>query len=111
LAREDISRFFINLRIKARITKKLTPHLLRHTFCTILRNHGADISHIKDLAGHQDIQTTARYYLGKDKNVLRRVVDTCLNYGTTNGMDEDVDPRRNLMPKGSEGRPTNPSLI
>jgi hypothetical protein len=64
------------------LTKRLTAHVLRHTFCTNLRNNGADISFIKDLAGHQSIQTTARYYLGKDNEVLRRVVDTCLDYST-----------------------------
>ena len=81
LKREDVSRFFQNLKLRAGLTKKFTPHVLRHTFCTILRNNGADISIIKDLAGHQDIQTTARYYLGKDKNVLRRAITQCLNYG------------------------------
>jgi integrase/recombinase XerD len=81
-AREDISRFFILLRKKAGITKRLSPHILRHTFCTNLLHHGADITHIKDLAGHQDIQTTARYYLGKDKAVLRQVVDRYLDYRT-----------------------------
>jgi integrase/recombinase XerD len=79
--REDVHRFFADLKRKAGITKKLTPHILRHTFCTMLRNNGADISHIKDLAGHQDIHTTARYYLGKDKEVLREVVERCLQYG------------------------------
>jgi site-specific recombinase XerD len=81
--RKDAHRFFANLRRKAGLTKRLTPHMLRHTFCTNLRNNGADISFIKDLAGHQSIQTTARYYIGKDKEVLRRVVDTCLDYGTS----------------------------
>jgi len=80
--REDVHRFFANLRLKAGIQKRLTPHILRHTYCTILRNNGADISHIRDLAGHQSIQTTARYYLGRDKDVLRQVVDSCLRYGT-----------------------------
>jgi integrase/recombinase XerD len=84
LKREDISRFFRNLKARAGITKKLTPHIIRHTFCTTLRNNGADISYIKELAGHQDIQTTARYYLGSDKNKLRQIVATCLDYGVTN---------------------------
>jgi site-specific recombinase XerD len=79
-AQADLSRFFILLRKKAGIDKKLTPHLLRHTFCTNLLQHGADITHIKDLAGHQDIQMTARYYLGKDQRVLRQIVDRCLDY-------------------------------
>jgi len=87
LRREDVSRFFSNLRNKVGITKPLTPHVLRHTFCTNLRNNGADISLIKDLAGHQNIQTTARYYLGKDKEVLRRAVESCLDYRTDGRRD------------------------
>jgi integrase/recombinase XerD len=81
LAREDISRFFRTLKARIGLGKKFTPHILRHTFCTVLRNNGADISLIKELAGHQDIQTTARYYLGTNKEVLRRVVAECLDYG------------------------------
>jgi integrase/recombinase XerD len=100
-AREDISRFYITIRKKAGITKKLTPHILRHTFCTNLLHHGADITHIKDLAGHQDIQTTARYYLGKDKKVLRQVVDQCLDYRTqqvqpAHSIEAEFGPKANI---------------
>lgn len=80
LSRSDISRSFIRLREKAGISKKVTPHLLRHTFCTNLLLNGADITFIKELAGHASIQTTARYYLGMDKRALRDVVDRCLDY-------------------------------
>jgi site-specific recombinase XerD len=99
--REDVHRFFSNLRSKVGITKPLTPHVLRHTFCTNLRNNGADISLIKDLAGHQNIQTTARYYLGKDKEVLRRAVESCLDYRTDN--DRDV---RQEQPTDHSGNST-----
>ena len=81
LARHDISKLFKRLRQDAQIDKKLTPHMLRHTYCTNLLNNGADITFIKELAGHRDIQTTARYYLGVDKQALRDVVKRCLNYG------------------------------
>ena len=80
LARSDISRFFIHLRCRVGINKKVTPHILRHTFCTNLLNNGADITFIRDLAGHQDIATTAKYYLGVDKDQLRSVVYKHLNY-------------------------------
>lgn len=80
LARSDISRFFIHLRCRVGIKKKVTPHILRHTFCTNLLNNGADITFIRDLAGHQDIGTTARYYLGVDKDQLRAVIDKHLDY-------------------------------
>ena len=80
LARADVSKTFIRMRTTAGIDKKLTPHLLRHTYCTTLLNNGVDIRFIKDLAGHQDIQTTARYYLGVDHAKLRQLVDERLNY-------------------------------
>ncbi|MBA2676797.1 MAG: tyrosine-type recombinase/integrase [Ktedonobacteraceae bacterium] len=80
LSREDISRFFINLRKRAELPKKVTPHVLRHTYCTTLLNNGADITFIKELAGHSNIQTTARYYLGVDRQQLRKVVDKYLKY-------------------------------
>jgi site-specific recombinase XerD len=93
--REDLHRFFSNLRAKAGLTKRLTPHILRHTFCTNLRNNGADISFIKDLAGHQNIQTTARYYLGTDRAALRRIVDNCLDYRITPAQDsQPASPSR-----------------
>jgi integrase/recombinase XerD len=80
LARPDISRFFIHLRCRVGINKKVTPHILRHTFCTNLLNNGADITFIRDLAGHQDIATTAKYYLGVNKNQLRWVIQKHLSY-------------------------------
>jgi integrase/recombinase XerD len=80
LQRGDIPRFFKAIGKLAGLEKRLTPHLLRHTFCTNLRNNGADLSLIKELAGHQDIQTTVRYYLGTDKHVLRETVSKYLNY-------------------------------
>jgi integrase/recombinase XerD len=81
LCREDISRFFIQLRARAGLDKKVTPHVLRHTYCTTLLNNGADIMFIKELVGHEDIQTTAKYYLGVSKDQLRKVVDKYLDYG------------------------------
>jgi integrase/recombinase XerD len=81
LDRSDISKFFRALRVKAGIAKPLTPHLLRHTYCTNLLQNGADITYIKELAGHSDIQTTAKYYLGVDDDMLRNVVHRYLNYG------------------------------
>ena len=80
LDRSDMSRYFKTLKSRAGIDKPLTPHILRHTFCTNLRNNGADISFIKELAGHQDIQTTAKYYLGVDRKTLKEVVHKFLNY-------------------------------
>lgn len=83
--RNDLSKYFKELKWRAGIDKPLTPHILRHTYCTNLRDNGADITLIKELVGHQDIQTTAKYYLGVSKQTLREAVRKHLNYGAPLG--------------------------
>lgn len=46
---------------KSGIAKRITPHTLRHTFCTDLLMRGADIREIQELAGHSSILTTQIY--------------------------------------------------
>ena len=90
--RNDLSKYFKALKEKAEIEKPLTPHILRHTYCTNLRDNGTDISLIKELAGHQDIQTTAKYYLGVSKQALRDAVRKNLNYGIPPGSSQASGP-------------------
>jgi site-specific recombinase XerD len=46
---------------KARITKPVSPHTLRHCFATDLLAAGYDIRTVQELLGHKDVTTTMIY--------------------------------------------------
>ncbi len=50
----------------------LSPHELRHTYGTTLRESGVDIYTIQKVMGHSDISVTAAIYVHNDLDVLRR---------------------------------------
>lgn len=62
------------------LAKKVSPHILRHTFATTLQMNGAPIGLIKELLGHEMLETTCRFYLGVDKRQARQAVRRYLDY-------------------------------
>jgi integrase/recombinase XerD len=67
----SVERIIRKLAKSAGMDKKVTPHVLRHTFATSLLRNGADIRIIQVLLGHSSISTT-QIYTHVDNNDLRK---------------------------------------
>jgi integrase/recombinase XerC len=60
--------------------KHITPHKLRATACTLMSTQGVPIQVIKEVVGHENIQTTTRYVgvLEKEREKATSVLDSNL---------------------------------
>ena len=61
---------------KAALKRKVTPHMLRHTFATHLLNEGCDILTVKELLGHESLEST-QIYTHVSNEHLRKVYLNC----------------------------------
>ena len=69
LTPRSVERLVKQYAIKAGITKRVTPHVVRHSFATDLLQNGADIRSVQALLGHASINTTQIYTHVTDKHL------------------------------------------
>ncbi len=69
LSRRSIERIVKRYATIAGITKKVTPHVIRHVFATDLLSNGADIRSVQAMLGHANISTTQIYTHVTDKHL------------------------------------------
>ena len=88
---KGIYMLFISLTKKIGIYKKgLSPHKLRHTYCTMMYKQGLDLIDIQKLAGHSTLRTT-EVYTHVSGEVLQRARE--VHPLNRNSLDDEIIDR------------------
>jgi site-specific recombinase XerD len=74
LTRKAIDKIIIKYKKESLITKRMSPHTLRHTFATGLLQKGADLKTVKELMGHAYSSTTELYLHTTDERKAQAVL-------------------------------------
>jgi len=92
---ESIRSFLKRSCKAAGITKRVTPHTLRHSYATHLLENGTDIRYIQELLGHAKPETTMIYTHVSKKDLLR--IESPLDVALKKILKTDKNNRKVLL--------------
>ncbi len=72
----QIRNILNEIAIQNDLNKHVHPHMIRHSFATEMLNNGADLISVKELLGHENINTTSIYTHVTDKHI-KNIYDNC----------------------------------
>lgn len=78
LSTRTIEKIISDIKIKAGIDAKVTPHVLRHTMATKMIEGGADITTVQTILGHKNV-TTTQIYAETSMDKVKYQYKQCLN--------------------------------
>jgi integrase/recombinase XerD len=98
LSKQVVSLMVRTSAQKAKLTKKVSAHILRHTFASMLVKNGADVVAVQKMLGHRDLKTTQGYIKGFS-------VDLKKAHKKSHPREKDKISRESIKPKIKRMRP------
>ena len=74
ISERQIRNILNDIILKSSVDMHISPHMLRHTFATDMLNNGADLVSVKELLGHESLDTTSIYTHITDEKI-RKIYD------------------------------------
>ena len=79
-ANGDLSRNYFNPKGVPKVLKHITPHMLRHTYATLLYTAGVDVLTASKLLGHSNVEVTLGIYTHLQEERAKLSIDNFNNF-------------------------------